>query len=181
MKFWFCNGLAMLGMVFYAALASNKAASTLNSPGHFAGEIPVARVDCQTDYHFGLGGSEEVTGTTEKGAKDKTPGATAAAGEIDATDSAETGVGIGAAETYLIYFTAKWCAPCRQQRPVIEEIKDAGYTVYIIDIDEDPQTRAAWNVTAVPTVATVVNNKVTYRGVGSGHTRAFLESKLNAK
>jgi thioredoxin 1 len=171
----------MLGMVFYAALASNKAASTLNSPGHFAGEIPVAPVGCEIDYYLGLGGSEEVIEATEKGATDKTPGATAAEGEIDATNSAKTGVGTGAAETYLIYFTAKWCGPCRQQRPVIDEIKDAGYAVYIVDIDEDPQTSAAWNVTAVPTVATVVNNKVTYRGVGSGHTRAFLESKLNAK
>jgi thioredoxin 1 len=139
-----------------------------------------------TDYGLlGTGSPVEVVSTPEAGTTNPAAGTDTAAGVHSNPASTPDGTQAGNAAdttekpTYLIYFTATWCGPCRSQKPVIEEIKAAGkYKVYIVDIDNDPNTAAAWGVTIVPTVATVLDGKTTYRGQGAGHTRPFLESKL---
>jgi thioredoxin 1 len=147
---------------------------------------PVAERGPCADYGiFGAGSEKETASTPETGKSDKAEGAPASEGTTAAsTETAsgtEAGNTAGATEkpTYLIYFTATWCGPCRGQKPVIEQIQAAGkHKVYIVDIDKDPASANAWGVSTVPTVATVVEGKTTYRGVGAGHTREFLESKL---
>ena len=34
------------------------------------------------------------------------------------------------------YFTATWCGPCKTFKPVVIELKEEGYSIEIIDIDE---------------------------------------------
>lgn len=59
----------------------------------------------------------------------------------------------------LIYFTAAWCAPCRQFGPVLaKEAEARGLSVIKVDIDNDPAGVAAFhNVTSVPTVVAVID------------------------
>ncbi len=50
-----------------------------------------------------------------------------------------------------LYFTAKWCAPCRQLAPIMAQVSNS-VKVIKIDIDENPQIASQWNVRGVPTV-----------------------------
>ena len=50
------------------------------------------------------------------------------------------------------YFTASWCQPCAQFRPIMTEIKDEGHDIEIIDVDEcDEVIMENYNIEHVPT------------------------------
>ena len=62
----------------------------------------------------------------------------------------------------LLDFWAAWCTPCKMVSPIIEEIasevKDA--KVGKINIDEEPELAAAFNIMSIPTLAVMKNGKV---------------------
>ena len=35
-----------------------------------------------------------------------------------------------------MYFTETWCAPCKTFKPVVIELEEEGYSIEIIDLDE---------------------------------------------
>jgi thioredoxin 1 len=192
MKIWFLNGIMMLGAVAYAAFLAPAQTSYSHSPiGPIARTVamePMVESACSCDYCLGFGDTISDVEATQVGTTNQEPAKDAAKGKDTDAASAKDGAKAEPVAdttekpTYLIYFTATWCGPCQSQKPIIHEIKDAGkYKVYIVDIDNDPNTAASWGVNTVPTVATVVKGKITYRGVGAGHSRPFLESKLEPK
>jgi len=192
-KFWLINGV-LLGMaVLYASfVAPCKETDTVDLSGHIKRAMAVERVDAHhssADYGLlGTGSADTSAATPATGTPDQSAGAGASSGVHSETGAPATGTEVGnpadttEKPTYLIYFTATWCGPCRAQKPIIEQIKDAGkFKVYIVDIDNDRSSANSWGISSVPVVATVVDGKVTYRGNGSGHSREFLESKLQGK
>ena len=68
----------------------------------------------------------------------------------------------------LLDFWAAWCTPCKMVSPIIEEIasevKDA--KVGKINIDEEPELAAAFNIMSIPTLAVMKNGKVIDSMVG---------------
>lgn len=53
----------------------------------------------------------------------------------------------------VLYFTAAWCGPCKAIKPVYEDLA-AKYTDVAfgkVDVDENPESAAEFNITAVPT------------------------------
>lgn len=55
----------------------------------------------------------------------------------------------------LVDFWAEWCGPCRLVAPVLEEIaKEHGDKVTIgkLNIDENPQAPASYDVMSIPTM-----------------------------
>ena len=191
MNFWAYNAIFMLGTVCYAASISQiepvAARNQMGLSSKSVGVAEVATAALAADYGLGFGEADPLPTPTpgeasDKDGEDASEGAsTDAVAEKDAPKD-QLPAKSNEQPTYLIYFTATWCGPCRAQRPVIEAIQAEGKVkTYIVDVDNDKKTAASWRVSTVPTVATVREGKVTYRGVGTGHTRDFLLGKLESK
>ena len=51
------------------------------------------------------------------------------------------------------FFNAKWCGPCQQMKPHIEALVKEGYSIEMVDVDEQPTLAESANVRGVPTTA----------------------------
>jgi len=66
----------------------------------------------------------------------------------------------------LYYFTNPGCPPCRQVSPGIQTLKQEGYNVTTIVLNENPAWGEKFQVQRVPTVIMVVNQRVVGRHEG---------------
>jgi thioredoxin 1 len=81
----------------------------------------------------------------------------------------------------LIDFWATWCAPCRVQGPIVDEIAKemkGKVTVCKMDVDKNPATPGRFNVQYIPTIIIFKDGKVieTLTGLNNKET---LIAKLN--
>lgn len=56
----------------------------------------------------------------------------------------------------LVDFWAPWCAPCRMVGPIVERLADryeGRIRVAKLNVDEAPQTAAAYGIRSIPTIA----------------------------
>ncbi|MCA1685734.1 MAG: thioredoxin family protein, partial [Planctomycetia bacterium] len=60
-----------------------------------------------------------------------------------------TSVG-GSGEPIMLDFTATWCGPCREMRPVVERLVELGYPIKPVDVDRSPDLAERYQVTGVP-------------------------------
>jgi len=49
------------------------------------------------------------------------------------------------------YFSATWCGPCKQFKPIMEELSNEGYSIEFIDGDENKQMAIDANIRSIPT------------------------------
>ena len=75
-------------------------------------------------------------------------------------------------EPVLLDFQATWCGPCRQMRPVVEQLIEQGYPVKEVDVDQSPQLAARYKIEHVPTFIAI--------DPGSGRALARLEGARSA-
>lgn len=69
----------------------------------------------------------------------------------------------------LIDFWAPWCGPCRMLSPVISEIaEEYGDKVKVckVNVDDEGELAASFNVMSIPTLVVVRDGKVTNSAVG---------------
>ena len=69
----------------------------------------------------------------------------------------------------LIDFWASWCGPCRMLSPVISEIAEESsgkFKVGKVNVDEEPELAAAFNVSSIPTVVIIKDGAVSEVSVG---------------
>ncbi|MAF43954.1 MAG: thiol reductase thioredoxin [Parcubacteria group bacterium] len=67
----------------------------------------------------------------------------------------------------LLYYTAKWCGPCRMFKPVILALINEGYNIEIIDVDENVSEAKERRVSSVPTLIFTEKNKQDRRFSGA--------------
>jgi thioredoxin 1 len=69
----------------------------------------------------------------------------------------------------IVMFSASWCNPCKQAKPVFQQLK-ANYPnvqFEIVDIDENRAMAQDFGVTGVPTFMSIENNEEVSRLVGA--------------
>ena len=69
----------------------------------------------------------------------------------------------------LLDFWASWCGPCRMVGPLVEEIAAEHPEIKVgkINVDEQPELAAQFQIMSIPTLMVVKNGKITQRVVGA--------------
>jgi len=74
-----------------------------------------------------------------------------------------------AGQLVVIDFTATWCGPCQQIAPIYKEYSNTYDDVVFlkVDVDENPETAANYNVSAMPTFIFIKGGVVVERVMGA--------------
>jgi thioredoxin 1 len=78
----------------------------------------------------------------------------------------------------LIDFHADWCAPCKQQSPIVEQIAkelEGKLKVVKVDVDRSPRVAASFRVQSVPTLALVHEGQIAGYHPGLQNKQQILE------
>lgn len=69
----------------------------------------------------------------------------------------------------LVDFWASWCGPCRMVAPILEQIAQEREDIKVckINVDEQPELAAAFNIMSIPTLMVVKEGKVTNKAMGT--------------
>ena len=65
------------------------------------------------------------------------------------------------------YFTATWCGPCKAFKPVVIELVEEGYSIEIIDLDEQQDIAAQYRISSAPTMIIEENGIEVDRFIGA--------------
>jgi|TARA_B100000900_G_C20292027_1_gene598506 thiol-disulfide isomerase/thioredoxin len=60
------------------------------------------------------------------------------------------------------YFSATWCGPCKQFKPIMEELASEGYNIEFIDGDENREEAMKYNIRSVPTTIILEGEAFSY-------------------
>lgn len=78
-------------------------------------------------------------------------------------------------------FSAEWCPPCRQMKPVFQKLKteyEGKVDLVTIDVDDNPRLAECYNVTSIPTLVYISpSGKELYRTVGF-QTEAIIRADI---
>jgi thioredoxin 1 len=75
------------------------------------------------------------------------------------------------------YFTATWCGPCQQFKPIMEELKSDGLPIEIIDIDSNEDLAREFVVRSVPTTIIMDGEVEVERFIGA-KTKRLIKNRL---
>ena len=69
----------------------------------------------------------------------------------------------------LLDFFATWCGPCKMVSPIVDEIAEEHpeFKVGKINVDEEQELAAKFDVMSIPTLIVVKNGEVTNENVGA--------------
>lgn len=76
----------------------------------------------------------------------------------------------------LLDFWASWCGPCRMVSPIVDEIAEETSSIKVgkVNVDEQPELAARFQVMSIPTLMVFKNGTVTNQSVGAKPKAAIL-------
>jgi thioredoxin 1 len=88
---------------------------------------------------------------------------------IDVTDTNFQAEVIESETAVLVDFWAPWCGPCRVVSPVLEEINGEREDLRVVklNVDDNQQTAAAFEVLSIPTMILFRNGQVAKKIIGA--------------
>ena len=77
----------------------------------------------------------------------------------------------------LLDFWASWCGPCRMVSPILDEIANEHPEIKVgkINVDEQRELAAQFNVMSIPTLVVVRDGEVTNQTVGARPKEQILQ------
>ena len=85
---------------------------------------------------------------------------------------------IGSEKLSLVQFSASWCGPCKQLKPIVEKISNDladKIDCYYHDIESQPNEPTKYSVRGVPTILLFKNEKLLDTKVGATSEKDLLE------
>ena len=88
---------------------------------------------------------------------------------IEVTDANFQAEVLEAPEAVLVDFWAPWCGPCRIIAPHLEELDGEREDLRVVklNVDENPQVSARYNVMSIPTLLLFKNGQVAHQIIGA--------------
>ena len=79
----------------------------------------------------------------------------------------------------VYYFTADWCNPCKQTKPIVEEMnRETHIKFQIIDVDSELELAKKFEVRSVPTFI-LLEEGIEIKRTSGGQNREQLEAFIN--
>ena len=88
---------------------------------------------------------------------------------VDVSDNNFQAEVLESTDPVLVDFWAPWCGPCRVIAPHLEELASERDDLRVVklNVDDNPQTAASYNVMSIPTMLLFKNGEVAHQIVGA--------------
>ena len=99
---------------------------------------------------------------------------------LDVTDANFATEVLGSDKTILVDFWAEWCGPCRAVSPILDQIAaehSDKITVVKLNVDDNPQTAAKYQITSIPAMKVYRGGEVVKTVIGA-KPKGALEADL---
>jgi thioredoxin len=77
----------------------------------------------------------------------------------------------------ILYFSAGWCMPCKNFKPIMERVSQQ-HPVRFVNVDESPQLAAQYNIRSIPTLVFLKDGQEADKTIGV-LTEAQVKEKWN--
>lgn len=88
---------------------------------------------------------------------------------------------VNSTENAVAYFTASWCSPCKQLKPIYAKsgMEDNNHTYFVIDVDSiSPDYLQKYNIQSVPKIFKIKNGTIEKEIISRTSEEIFKEVNL---